>query len=253
MVGVGVGLPGGLAGLTTVITALTVSVGLTLTGWLVGLVCGVVLAACVRLGLGRSGTTTLGPADLVTLVRATLGCGVAALVADSFQTQPAVAAIVVVSTLALVLDVVDGWVARRTRTSTAFGARFDGEVDAFLILVLSVYVSRSAGAWVLALGLARYVFAAAGWAWAWMRRPLPDRYWRKVTAAVQGVVLTVAAAEVVAPRAMTAVLLVALLLLAESFGRDVLWLWRRRRLVSAGERTAPAQVEEPSSLPERVR
>ena len=177
----------------------------------------------------------------------------AALVADSFLTQPAVAAIVVLSTLALVLDVVDGWVARRTRTSTAFGARFDGEVDAFLILVLSVYVSHSAGAWVLAIGLARYAFAVAGWVWAWMRRPLPYRYWRKVTAAVQGVVLTVAAAEVVAPWAMTAALLVALLLLAESFGRDVLWLWNRRRLVSAGERTAPARVEEPGSMPERVR
>ena len=253
MVGIGVGLPAGLAALTSVITALTVGVGLTFLGWLVGLACGVVLAACVRLGLGRSGATTLGPADLVTLVRATLACGVAALVADSFVTQPAVAAIVVLSTLALVLDVVDGWVARRTRTSTAFGARFDGEVDAFLILVLSVYVSPLAGAWVLAIGLARYAFAVAGWAWAWMRRPLPYRYWRKVTAAVQGVVLTVAAADVVAQRAMTAALLVALLLLAESFGRDALWLWMRRRSGSVVERTAPEQAEEPDSLPERVR
>ena len=253
MVGIRVGLAGALAALATLLVVLAASVGLTLPGWLVGLLCGVVLAACVRLGLGRSGSTTLGPADLVTLARATLACGVAALVADSFLTQPAVAAVVVLSTLALVLDVVDGWVARRTRTSTAFGARFDGEVDAFLILVLSVYVSRSAGAWVLALGLARYVFAVAGWTWAWMRRPLPDRYWRKVTAAFQGVVLTVAAADVVAPWAMTAVLLFAVLLLAESFGRDVLWLWTRRRLVSAGERTAPGQVEEPGSLPARVR
>jgi phosphatidylglycerophosphate synthase len=253
MVGIRVGLTGALAALTTLIVAIAASVGLTLSGWLVGLLCGVVLAAFVRLGLGRSGTTLLGPADLVTLVRATLACGVAALVADSFLTQPAVAAIVVLSTLALVLDVVDGWVARRTRTSTAFGARFDGEADAFLILVLSVYVSRSAGAWVLALGLARYLFAVAGWVWAWMRRPLPERYWRKVTAAVQGVVLTVAAAEVIAPWAMTAVLVVALLLLTESFGRDTHWLWSRRRLVSAGQRTAPVQVEESGSIPERVR
>lgn len=253
MVGIRVGLTGALAALTTLIVAISASVGLTLSGWLVGLLCGVVLSACVGLGLGRCGSSMLGPADLVTLVRATLACGVAALVADAFLTQPAVAAIVVLSTLALVLDVVDGWVARRTRTSTAFGARFDGEVDAFLILVLSVYVSGSAGAWVLALGLARYLFAVAGWVWAWMRRPLPYRYWRKVTAAVQGVVLTVAAAEVVAPWAMTAVLLVALLLLTESFGRDTLWLWNRRRLVSAGQRAAPARVEEPGSIPERVR
>jgi phosphatidylglycerophosphate synthase len=253
VVGIGVGLPAGLAALTSMITALTVSVGLSFLGWLVGLVCGAVLALCVRLGLGRSGTTTLSPADLVTLVRALLACGVAALVADSFRTQPPVAAIVALSVLALVLDLVDGWVARRTRTSTAFGARFDGEVDAFLILVLSVYVAQLAGAWVLVLGLARYAFAVAGWLWAWMRRPLPYRYWRKVTAGVQGVVLTLAAADVVTPRAIMAMLLVALLLLAESFGRDVLWLWIRRASGPAGERTAVGRARKPGSLPARVR
>ena len=123
--------------------------------------------------------------------------------------------------VALVLDAVDGWVARRTGTASALGAQFDGEVDAFLILVLSVYVARSAGAWVLAIGAARYAFLAAGWLLPWMRAPLPPRYWRKVVAATQGIVLTVAAADVL-PLALTqAALLVALALLAESFGRDV--------------------------------
>ena len=46
---------------------------------------------------------------------------------------------------ALILDAVDGWLARRTRTATELGARFDMEVDAFLILALSVFVSRAAG------------------------------------------------------------------------------------------------------------
>ena len=64
--------------------------------------------------------------------------------------------LVSLATVALVLDAVDGWVARRTRTTGMFGARFDAEVDAFLILVLSVYVARSVGAWVLAIGVARY-------------------------------------------------------------------------------------------------
>ena len=125
--------------------------------------------------------------------------------------------------VALALDWVDGWVARRNGT-TSLGARFDGEVDAFLILVLSVYVARSAGAWVLAIGAARYAFLAAGWLLPWLREPLPPRYWRKVVAVTQGVVLTIAAADVL-PLALTqAALLVALGLLAESFGRDVWWL-----------------------------
>ena len=43
--------------------------------------------------------------------------------------------------VALALDGVDGQVARRTGTVSALGARFDMEVDAFLVLVLSVHVA----------------------------------------------------------------------------------------------------------------
>jgi phosphatidylglycerophosphate synthase len=168
-----------------------------------------------------------GPADCVTLARATLAFGVAALIAHSFAQAAPRTLLVALSAFALVLDAVDGWVARRTRT-TAQGARFDAEVDAFLILVLSVYVARSAGAWVLAIGAARYAFLFAGWGLPWLREPLPPRYWRKVVATTQGIVLTVTAADVL-PLAVTHVALAAaLILLAESFGRDVWWLCGNR-------------------------
>ncbi len=134
----------------------------------------------------------------MTLVRATLVGAVAALVADAFVRPAAVPALVTLSVVALVLDAVDGWVARRTGTASPLGARFDGEVDAFLILVLSVYVSNSIGPWVLAIGAARYLFLVAGWLLPWMRAPLPPRYWRKAVAAIQGITLTVAAGGCVA-------------------------------------------------------
>ena len=91
-----------------------------------------------------------------------------------------------------------------------------------------MYVARSAGAWVLAIGAARYAFLAAGWLLPWMRAPLPPRYWRKVVAATQGIVLTIAAADVLPPALTQAALVAALALLAESFGRDVWWLWSHR-------------------------
>jgi hypothetical protein len=62
-----------------------------------------------------------------------------------------------------------------------------------------------------------------------MRAPLPPRYWRKVVAATQGIVLTTAAAAVLPLRVNQAILVGALLLLAESFGRDVWWLWAHRQ------------------------
>lgn len=225
----------GAVGQFLLLTALAVTVGLGAWGWVVGagyaLCTGVLLAR----GLYRAGSQGLGPADRVTLLRTVLVGGVAALVVDSLAGSPAVAVIVALSAVALVLDAVDGWVARRTLTSSSLGARFDMEVDAFLILVLSVFVAETFGAWVLIIGLARYAFVAAGWLLPWLRGSLPPRYWRKVVAATQGIILTVVAAGV-APRAVsTGALVVALALLVESFGRDVWWLWRHRSGVDTAD------------------
>jgi phosphatidylglycerophosphate synthase/SAM-dependent methyltransferase len=180
-----------------------------------------------------------GPASWVTLARATLAVGVAALVVDSFAHDTPVGLLVTLAAVALALDLVDGWLARRTGTATALGARFDGEVDAFLILALSVYAAPAYGAWVLAIGAARYLFGAGEWLVPWMRAPLPPRRWRKVVAATQGVVLTIAAAGVLPRALMQALLGVALVLLAASMGECTWWLWRGRHAARAVARPAP--------------
>nr|WP_275585672.1 CDP-alcohol phosphatidyltransferase family protein [Geodermatophilus sabuli] len=170
------------------------------------------------------------------MTRALLTAGVAALVADSPDRPPALPAVVVLASVALLLDTVDGQVARRTGTATPFGARFDAEVDAYLILVLSVAVARDYGGWVLAIGAARYALLVAGWAVPWLAAPLPPRYWGKVVAAVQGVVLTVAVSGVLPRLAGLVAVGAALLLLAESFGHSLVWLYR----TGAGPRTRRA-------------
>jgi len=230
----------GLLAQLVLLATLAGTVGLSGSGWVVGIACGVITNALLARGLARFGADRLGPADQVTLVRATLAGGVAGLTADPYGRPAPMTTLMALTVVALVLDGVDGRVARRTKTESTLGALFDGEVDAFLILVLSVYVARSAGAWVLAIGAARYAFLVAGWLLPWMRRTLPPRYWRKVVAATQGIALTFAVPNLL-PRFLTnAVLAVSLALLAESFGRDVGWLWRRRRVergrvvVSAG-------------------
>ncbi len=241
----------GLIAQVLLIAGLALAVGLdgggfSPAGWAVGVACGVVTNAALAGGLSHYRSSRLTPADWVTLGRATLAVGVAALVADSFAEPAMVGVLVAIAVVALVLDAVDGQVARRTRTVGLLGARFDGEVDAFLILVLSVYVVRLAGAWVLALGAARYLFLAAGWIWLWLREPLPPRFWRKVVAATQGIVLTVAAADVLPSVVTSGALIVALVLLAESFGRDVRWLRTHR---PAPAPRVPIGTDEPPSTP----
>jgi phosphatidylglycerophosphate synthase len=226
----------GIVAQVAMVAAVAATIGLSAAGWVVGVACAAVMNAAFIRGVRRYRTNRLGPADWVTLARATLAVGVAALVADSFGEPAHVTTLVTLSAGALALDAVDGWVARRSETTSKLGAQFDGEVDAFLILVLSVYVARSTGAWVLTIGAARYAFFAAGWIWPWMRASLPPRYWRKVVAATQGIVLTIAAADVVPPALAKAAILGALALLCESFGRDTWWLWSHRH---AAQRGAP--------------
>jgi phosphatidylglycerophosphate synthase len=217
----------GLIAALVLLGALAGTVGLGGQGWIVGVACGVMTYATLTAGMARYGVHRLGPADRVTLTRATLTGGAAALTADSFSRPVSVGMLVTLAVVALILDAVDGWLARRTRTASTLGARFDMEADAFLILVLTVYVASSTGAWVLAIGLARYAMLVAGWLLPWLRRPVPRRYWRKVVAATMGVVLTCAAANVLPRMLSDAALAASLALLTESFGRDTWWLWTR--------------------------
>lgn len=237
-------LTAGAAGQLVILAALWAGVGLGPLGWLTGLayllVLGVLLAAAIR----HNGVATLGPADLITLARAALVGGVSALVADRLPSGGIpVASLVALASMALLLDAVDGRVARRSGTASAFGARFDMEVDAFLILVLSVHAAALLGPWVLAIGAMRYAFVAAGRVLPWMRAPLPSRFSAKAVAALQGIVLVVATTELLPRPYAVALVSAALALLAWSFGRDVGWLWRAGDASTASGPMTAARAE----------
>ncbi len=226
----------GLGVQVVLLAVLTATTGLGAGGWVVGIAYGAITCAVLTHGLRRAGSDDLGPADRVTLTRAVLAGGVGALTVDSFDRAVPVAVLVTLTIVALVLDGVDGQVARRTGTVSALGARFDMEVDSFLLAVLSVYAAHTFGSWVLAIGGMRYAFVLAIWVLPWMRGSLPRRYWRKVVAATQGVVLVFGTADVLPRRLMVAALVVSLVLLVESFGRDVRYLWQHRSAQLTGLR-----------------
>jgi phosphatidylglycerophosphate synthase len=226
----------GAVGALLLLAVLARTVGVGGAGWLVGVASGLTLNVTLGRALWRDSSARLGWASWVTLIRATLAVGVAALTAASFERAVAVATLVTLASIALALDFVDGWIARRTATQSTLGAKLDGEVDAFLLLVLSVEVAPTAGGWVLAIGLARYAFLAAGWACPWLRAPLPRRDWRKTVTASQGVALVIAASGVPPAGVSRVLLAIALTLLVESFGRDVWWLWQHRH-------EAPARLD----------
>ncbi|TJZ58880.1 CDP-alcohol phosphatidyltransferase family protein [Streptomyces piniterrae] len=234
----------GAAAQLALLALLHQAVGLGPTGWLTGAVCAVATWAALTHAMRTTPIPYFGPANRVTLARATLVGGVTALVADSFgpavmPERASVPALIGLATVALVLDAVDGHVARRTGTVTPLGARFDMEVDAFLILVLCVHLAMPLGAWVLSIGAMRYLYVAASWGLPWLRRPLPPSTARKAVAAFQGIVLVVAAAGIVPRVAAVAAVGGALALLVWSFGRDIAWQWRANEPRPTSRRAAP--------------
>ncbi|MDS1271296.1 CDP-alcohol phosphatidyltransferase family protein [Lipingzhangella sp. LS1_29] len=229
-----------VAGLPALLAGVWGTVGLGPVGWLCGLAYGVVLFTLLfgRPTAGRR----LGPADRITLARALLVGGVTALVMDRLGDAAPPELLVPLAGVALLLDAVDGPVARHTSTTSATGARFDMEVDAFLLLVLSLHAAAMLGPWVLAIGLMRYAFVAAGWFLPVLRAPLPFSRARQWVAATQGIVL-VATGTAVLPVATAAALVAgALALLMWSFGRDVAWLLGRSRCLGHPQPTTVGYV-----------
>jgi phosphatidylglycerophosphate synthase len=133
--------------------------------------------------------------------------------------------------LITLLDGVDGWFARKTRMSSAFGARFDMEIDALLILVLSILAWRhnKAPAWVVLSGALRYAFVVAGWLVHRMRQPLPVSRRRQTVCVVQVVCLIAVILPRIQPPVSTGIAAIALLTLVYSFAVDTWWLWRQPR------------------------
>src|SRR5690606_7238398 len=228
----GLGPAAGAAAQPVLLGLVCAAAGLGVVGWLAGLGYAAALCALLAAAVHRSGAHPLTPADKVTLARAVLVGGVAALVADraldgtAGTDGPAAVAIALLATVGLVLDGVDGRVARRTGTSSPRGARFDMEVDAFLILVLSVHAALFLGPWVPAIGAMRYAFAAAVRVLPRLRGELPPSPARKAVAVLQAGALIAVAPDLLPRPAAAAVAGLALALLAWSFGRDVRRLWR---------------------------
>ena len=62
--------------------------------------------------------------------------------------------------LAVGLDVVDGWLARRFNQQSVFGMYFDMETDALYVLLVCIYLYLNglAGAWIIIPGVLRYIY-----------------------------------------------------------------------------------------------
>jgi hypothetical protein len=152
-----------------------------------------------------------GPANRITTFRALLVSLVAGVVGESGRSDAAEAVALaagVAALVATVLDGADGQAARRSGMESPFGARFDMEVDALLILVLAVLVAQFQK--------------------PWMGRPLLPSTRRQAVCVIQLCGLMLALAPFVPSPLSAQIAALSLAALAWSFWVDVHWLWQRR-------------------------
>lgn len=192
---------------------------------------GVVLVAFEATGAPRR----FGLANAITLVRGALNALLLGLLVQPVALNAAWGdaagwLFVAVALLSLALDGVDGWVARRWRLASAFGARFDVETDALLVVVLALaaVVFDQVGLWAFALALGYYAFLAARRVWPWLAAPLPPSRRRKAVFVAQAASLVLIVAPPVPPSVATALAAATLASMAVSFSCDIRWLRRRR-------------------------
>lgn len=176
---------------------------------------------------------SFGLPNLLTLLRLALGA-----LATAVLVTPALAAgawaqpvgwwVLAGAGLALALDGLDGWAARRREMVSRFGARFDMEVDALVTVVLAGFAVAHGklGVWVLLLAAPRYAFLAAQAVLPALRRPLPVSRRRKAVCVAQVGVLAALAAPPVSGALAASPALAVLAVLIGSFAVDVRWCLR---------------------------
>jgi phosphatidylglycerophosphate synthase len=203
-------------------------------GWtlvIVSMVCWLSVAVLVLIGLRGYPHRYFGAANSLTTLRAAAACLIAGFIPNaSLLDSPSMRAwlwfLTITVFISLLLDGIDGHVARTGGHSSAFGARYDMEIDSLLALIVAILLWRTqqAGIWILGLGLMRYAFLMVSTLVPALRAELYPSRRRKLICVIQVSALCAMLAPSVEPPLATAIGLAALCLLAWSFARDCRWL-----------------------------
>jgi phosphatidylglycerophosphate synthase len=168
-----------------------------------------------------------GAANYLTLTRAALMALLAASLGEPVWYTAAFAAACAAGLMPM-LDGFDGRLARRAGMQSAFGARFDVEIDSLHVLVMSglLWQFGKAGIWIWVGGVLRYAFVAAGWRLPWMAAELRPTLRGRVITIVHMTTVSIALAPFVPATVSMVATALSTAALVWSFAVDTGRLWR---------------------------
>ena len=200
------------------------------TSLAVGLVTGAVLLAFHAYGTAdaRGPAGRFGLANWVTLFRLNLVALMLLALWPDAGSARLFWLLFAMAAIALALDGVDGWLARRRREASRFGERFDMGADTAFTIIVTLCLVRLelVGPWVILIGLMRPAFVAAARFWPRLAVPLAPSRGRKLACGLALGLLVAGLAPILAPLAPQ-LAFAALAVLAWSFGRDLRCLLAR--------------------------
>ncbi|NBC83490.1 MAG: hypothetical protein GVY19_08920 [Bacteroidetes bacterium] len=93
---------------------------------------------------------------------------------------------------AVIFDGLDGWIARKTKQESVFGAHFDMECDAFYVAMMTLVLYERAmfGQWLLIVGFLRYLFGTFLYLMQWHKLSSLRLRWGPTIAGIFFVALT---------------------------------------------------------------
>ncbi|MEC9205676.1 MAG: CDP-alcohol phosphatidyltransferase family protein, partial [Pseudomonadota bacterium] len=131
--------------------------------------------------------------------------------------------------ISLILDGLDGYLARLLDQTSEFGTKFDLEIDTFLLLLLSfsLYKDFNANLAVFLIPLYRYLFFILQFKLKWLRTPLPESMRRKFICFFVTLLLIISHFSFFPMYLVNGFINLSILLITFSFLKDIIWLYRK--------------------------
>ncbi len=132
--------------------------------------------------------------------------------------------------IALILDGVDGFIARKYKESDSFGISFDQEADNLMLLILSlsVYLNKNIGIIIFLIPMYRYIFISSMYRFLWLKRELPKSFIRKFVCIFTSILLIMSHISYLDEYIMINIVFFALFIITFSFAKDIIWLYRKK-------------------------